>query len=244
MKTLKISHYLNKNLKPFNDGVNDCYPVYIRVLWGREVIRIKSIFFNRSDKTNDYLSEKEFESRNSLNLFETEKKIITHIFENGDQYFSSEETNLSDLIAYFTRPIIEIFSSAVYLYFSTETPKGFDEPFDFFSKKLVENLQNENAKFLEKSIKIDVANFGLIKDFSFIKDSPELKVIFETLKELNIFIAKFYNDEKPLNVYEWLLNGGVTMFSQFVKPAIRNSKIFEKLINEVSFYLSTTLKAT
>lgn len=110
--TIKINHYLNKNLKPIINNKGNQYPIYIRILHGRNVMRIKSVLIPKYFKVFNYFNDFDFENNNILkNIIEKEQRIIKYILESGNTIFIN---NISDTISFFSMPILEVLYITLY----------------------------------------------------------------------------------------------------------------------------------
>lgn len=242
MGKITVKHYLNKRLKPIDFENGELfYPVYVRILWGREVIRLKSVIANQTGKFTDYLKEEQFNNSTNSSLFKIETKIIEYIFSNHENHVKKKENSLSDIIEQFTLKILDILSTTIYCEFDNISTvfksDSFEDNFSFSVKKhLAKSINNLNLNFIEKSINIDFEKFNLIEDFKFIKNDISLKNICEIIKEIRLFEDKFYSKEIPLNAYEWLINDGYENFLKFVNPQVKKTEIFPKLMTELNNY--------
>lgn len=245
MKTLKISHYLNKKLKPITLGDENYYPLYVRVLWGREVYRFKSVIIESYENHffRHYLSEKDLLKDEYLQLITVENDIIEYIFNNSEYYFKNN-MSISSIIEQFNLKVLDTFSNAVYLEFD-ERIKDFtnETMLDNFSFNFIKYLFNGiiiNKNFIEKSMKIDFNNFDLIEDFSFIKNN-EILIISKSARELKRFEKKYYSKDFPLNAYEWKIKNGYDNFINFVSLDLRENNIFKTLMRDINNYLKVNI---
>lgn len=241
MTTLKINHYLNTKLKPFDRGDGKlAYPVYVRILWGREVIRIKSILANRREKLDDYLTKMEFDLLNNKGVFDVEIEIIKHIHKNVNS-----KVSLQEIIKMYLQPMTNIVSNAIYIEFDIEFKNygilEFEDNFrSSIRKYLIDSLQNNNSRFIEKSISIKIENFDLIDNFDFLKKDPKLKTICEIVKYIAVFDQKFYSSKDPLNLYEWTINNGSGKFNSFISETLKNDPIYRRLMKAINTSITAT----
>lgn len=234
MEKITIKHYLNKKLKPIKTGDNDnLFPVYVRILWGREVIRIKSVIANQKSKIEDYLTDKQFNEKENTDLFIIETKIIKHIFNNVEHFKLYEDFTISNLIEKFTKSMFDEINNTLYLDLN-KISNNYNDTNSFWeivSDHLCNSIENKNIAFIEKSLNIDVRNFDLIENFDFIKKDEDLKIVCETIKELKQFETKFYSESNPLNVYEWSINNGLEKFIQFTRIDLKTKKTYENFLS-------------
>ena len=141
MSEITIKHYLNKKLKPYFNGFENQYPVYVRIINGREVIRIKSVIANKGNKLFDYLTDDDLKNPDNIKLFEIEAKIIKYIFENLEKYINDVGITISDIIKSFIDDVILSFYNAIFIEFDEEINK-------FENKTLSDNFSFSFKKFV------------------------------------------------------------------------------------------------
>jgi len=234
MAKITVKHYLNTRLKPLLIGEVVKYPVYVRVTFGRENHKIKSLWIP------NHISEYEFENdRRVLNLIDYEKNMITDII-----IIERESPNiqLSNRLIYSNLPIRDC----------------------FFSYQLKQNIERQLLELITSktgiSTKLIELNIGYYNYELWIEsinkriydDETQTKTLF--FKMLLEFESKNYTSEikdnyevsKLLNFYEWRANKAKANFINYTTERnllsnievnklvqIFDNDIFEWFFNEI-----------
>lgn len=245
MSDLTITHYINKKLKPYFTGIENIYPVYVRILKGREVLRIKSPLIS-GNKIFSYFTENDL--INDIELQKTiinETKLIKFVLNNVDLIEKQNNEVINILNQNICNEILNIDLSITYFeQYKIKDPNFFNVLKSYLSKYLSKNTNINEVFFYNNIIINNSADYEKLTNISFIED-PIIYEIFNIVVQLREFEKKFYTtpintispytSEKPLNIYEWYFNNGKINFINFVDDKIKRSEHFKKIIDSIDF---------
>lgn len=249
MNKVKVNHYLNKKLKPFNTGITDTFPVYVRILIGRNVLRIKSPLLSSGDKWSTYFDDEDFNNNAELNdTLTIETKLIKFIINNIDKF---KTENLTELVRNLSISICnELLDIDLYLYThcfeDVNIEPSFFNVLKLYLSEYLSKKTNIEKEFFYNNIDIqNTSDYKIIKKIDFIKNNEikhlfNIVVLLREFEELNYTITDRkknapYKTKKPLNIYEWCFNGAKQKFIDFVDEETKESQIFKNIINSIDF---------
>lgn len=246
MSKITISHYLNKRLKCSHIDGSPAYPVYIRVTYKRNNVRIKSRWIDWD------VTECEFDTDpvvNQIMIYET--NVIETICNKYDISILSLRVLLGSFLqsisSYYLSSIIDVREIVKQLiaYISKQT--GLSEkifsPYvnsnrldDSYSYK--EWYELANAEILPKETKMKVTYLAMLCEYehSFIPkcDNPNISYIYKTMNQL------YHLD--TFNYFEWRNNNGKTYFLDFAKSkGLLEDSLIEKITEKIDAEMTSLI---
>ena len=224
MRTLKITHYLNKKLKPYSDREGNYYPVYVRILLGSEVHRIKSPTFDTGIKWEDYQSDESFKLQEIQDKIACESNLLKYAYTNSLVF---EKYNLNDIIKGLSVNLIDNNLQ------NTLDPYGFFEiMLDSLASLLYDKTGISKMYFLEN---IKIHN---LRDYKYLISNIEFKntdtnFIFNLIILFIKFEIDHFTPAKPLNCYEWYYNNAKEKFLIECKDIDQQNRIFKWVIGNI-----------
>lgn len=224
MKKLTVKHYLNKKLKPDNDG---SYPIYVRVIYNRqntnfksEIVRLVFANENQFENNKEIIRDREYECELISSIVNFGVDLI------GDKF---SITRIFNLISYWKDPLTDSFE-------------------DIFLKK--KDLSDQLVKFFKGQLKIKQDS---IKEIIGLPDLTievlhdlAINEVFTTditkhiyyLSILNEFSINNYGDDpwrygsdNTFNFYEWSDKNIMQKFKTF---AYNSELLDNNTINEIT----------
>lgn len=242
--TIKITHYLNKKLKPINWGIEneDFFPVYVRVLYGREVMRFRSPAFNTGDNVFDYFSDEQLKSEKTQNKIINETTLIKFILTNFDKL--DQSLSIVENINILNHSIIELFELDFWITYFNQNSDGTGgiNYFDYINEYVCELLETktdiQSKFFLSKGIMNNLNTYIYLDDsVSDYIPNHKLKTMFLIGKRIAEFNKSYFSEKKKFNIYEWCFNSGKSKFLEFVKSDLKkiDNKILSYIIEGIDF---------
>lgn len=240
METIKIYHYLNKKLKPIDYGLGDkFYPVYVRLLIGREVYRFRSPAFNTGKGWLDYYVDLENINDDDKNKIKNETKLIRFIVENSEKL--DENKSIVDNIKILNTTILHILDIDYHItYFNTnEDGTGginyFDFIDNFFCSFLEYKTNIDNKFFTAKKLMHTIWDYQFLND-EFLKYIPiiEIRERYIIAKKMVEFIDTKYTNE-VFNIYEWYFNNGKSNFLDFMTDVNIDKNLLNNIIESIDY---------
>lgn len=244
MKTIKISHYINDKLKPLIDGKDKKYPVYVRVLLGREVMRFKS-GIGSDGKNTEYHSKASFSNDEILPLkIANEEKLISYAVNNLLDW--DQPRYLPAIVRVLQNNVIDELSIILNI---TQFPiaRSFESK---YNPNFFEALDNTLAAFLyvktgirkdfftDKQLLSDIRLYPALPD-GFKSSIPyeDIKQLFLLATEFSLFEVEQYSDVRPLNTFEWRYNNGQSDFIKRLPIALLSSSAVTTCIESLNVQL-------
>lgn len=255
METIKINHYLNKKLKPIDYGSGNAYPVYIRVLYGREVMRFKSIFLSAKNNIShlpSYYTDEDFKNTEELHpILEKEKEIIKYLLENKKDFIKFD---IPKLVFFFANRFNNILSLITF--------KNYEQIISIkrdFINYIIGDKDINKELFYESNLLSDASMYFYLDNFNFIKN--EKHRIFAEFIRLLLEYDKLYlrtDEEKEemqdvkwldldfrISIYDWLMKKHDNGFYKYAKDKFKDTEmlkdIFKSIYDEIIFRLNICL---
>lgn len=243
METIKITHYLNKKLKPIDYGSGNAYPVYIRVLYGREVMRFKSILLSEKNKISElpsYYTDEDFENIDEIKpILEREKEIIKYLLENKNTF---EKIDIPKLVFFFADKFNDILSIIKI--------KNYNHIYNIqsdFINYIIADKNIDKRIFYESDLLRDLEFYFYLDNFNFIKNEKDKN--FAEFIKLLLEYDKLYlrtDEEKEemqddeeldlefrISIFDWLIKHHDNKFHEYAKNKFKDTEMLKSIFEDI-----------
>lgn len=238
MSKITISHYLNKRLKCSHIDDAPAYPVYIRVTYKRNNIRIKSRWINWDVTESDFATDP---------IIDQIRTYETNVIETICNKYDISSLSLSLLFGSFLQSISSYYLSVIidvreivkqiitYISKQTGLSEKIFSPYvnsnrldDSYSYK--EWYELASAEILPEDIKMKVTYLAMLCEFEYFFipkcDNPQISYCYKKMNQL------YHLD--TFNYFEWKNNNGKELFIDYAKSkGLLEDSLLEKITKKI-----------